>query len=75
MRMVTMRRDVNKCPLSGGACVNCSLYRGRHYNLCFQDHYQGNDRKGTGPVKSMGYLAAARIVKCTPGVTGRSTES
>jgi hypothetical protein len=58
-----MKRDANKCPLSGRACINCSLYRGRHYNLCFQDNYRGDNRKGTGPVRSMGHLAAARIVK------------
>jgi len=57
------KRDFDKCPLSGRACINCSLYRGRHFNLCFQDHYRGDNAKGTGPVKSMGYLAAGRIVK------------
>jgi len=33
------------------------------FNLCFQDHYRGDSRKGIGPVRSMGYLATARIVK------------
>jgi hypothetical protein len=59
-----------KCPVSGKACINCALYRGRHYNICFQDHYRGDDRKGTGPIISMGYLASARIVKrsqCSQG--------
>ncbi|MDI9613003.1 MAG: hypothetical protein QM330_08090 [Acidobacteriota bacterium] len=59
-----------KCPLSGKACINCALYRGRHFNLCFQDHYRGEDHKGTGPLKSMGYLAAARIVKYDQRKTG-----
>jgi len=58
-----MKRDSTKCPLSARACINCSLYRGRHYNLCFQDHYRGDNRKGTGPIRSMGYLAASRVVK------------
>lgn len=57
------KRDFDKCPLSRKGCINCSLYRGRHYNLCFQDHYRDDSTKGTGPVRSMGYLAASRIVK------------
>ena len=63
-------RSLIKCPLSGKACINCALYRGRHFNLCFQDHFRGDDRKGTGPLMSMGYLAAARIVKCEQCSTG-----
>jgi hypothetical protein len=59
-----------KCPLSGKACINCSLYRGRHFNQCFQDHYRGDNRKGTGPLISMGYLATGRIVKCDQCATG-----
>jgi hypothetical protein len=71
MAKKSLRNRLNqKCPLSGNACINCSLYRGRHFNLCFQDHYRGNSLKGTGPLKSMGYLAAARIVKCDQGSTG-----
>ncbi|NLV32226.1 MAG: hypothetical protein GXY47_13855 [Acidobacteria bacterium] len=58
------------CPLSGKACINCALYRGRHFNLCFQDHHRGDDQKGTGPLKSMGFPAAARIVKCDQCETG-----
>jgi len=52
-----------KCPISGFACINCSLYRGRHFNLCFQDHFRGDDSKGTGPIMSMGYLASGGVVK------------
>jgi len=59
-----------KCPISGHACINCSLYRGKHFNVCFQDHYRGDDSKGTGPLKSMGYPAAAKIVKCESCSTG-----
>jgi hypothetical protein len=71
--MVKMRQKVStnvKCPFSGKACINCALYRGRHFNICFQDHYRGDDRKGTGPLKSMGYPATARIVKCDQCSTG-----
>lgn len=53
-----------KCPISGKGCINCPLYRGKHYNQCFQDHYSGDDSKGTGPLFSMGYPASAVIVKC-----------
>lgn len=61
-----------KCPFSGRACINCAVYRGRHFNLCFQDHYRGDGSKGTGPLRSMGYLATARIVKSGPETTGSS---
>lgn len=34
------------CPFTGGKCVRCALYRGRHYNLCFTGHLQDtNDLK------------------------------
>jgi hypothetical protein len=29
------------CPFSGKLCKECSLYRGRHYLLCFDDRYRG----------------------------------
>ena len=54
-----------KCPISGTVCTNCPLYRGRHFNIYFQNHYGDDDRKGTGPLKSMGYPAAAIVVKIT----------
>jgi hypothetical protein len=63
-------RNKTKCPFSGKACINCAIYRGKHFNLCFQDHYRGDDGKGTGPLKSMGYPASARIVKCEQCSTG-----
>jgi len=59
-----------KCPISGNACINCSLYRGKHFNLCFQDHFGGDSTKLTGPLVSMGYPATARIVKCDNCSTG-----
>jgi hypothetical protein len=61
----SMSKGMNlKCPISGNACINCALYRGRHFNVCFQDHFRGDNAKGTGPLKSMGFPATARIVKC-----------
>jgi len=62
--MAKNNMKTNKCPISGKGCINCPLYRGRHYNQCFQDHYGGDDSKGTGPLFSMGYLASGAIVKC-----------
>ena len=29
------------CPFSGKYCKECSLYRGRHYLLCFNNRYRG----------------------------------
>ena len=59
-----------RCPLSGKACINCALYRGKHFNLCFQDHYRGDGTKGTGPLMSMGYPASAFIVRCDQALPG-----
>jgi len=63
-------KNAVKCPISGGVCINCALFRGRHFNLCFQDHYKGDDKKLTGPLVSMGYPASALIVKCDNCPTG-----
>lgn len=30
------------CPISRGMCVDCAVYRGRHYYLCFSKEYQGS---------------------------------
>jgi hypothetical protein len=29
------------CPFSSRPCRDCSLYRGRHYSLCFSEGYRG----------------------------------
>ncbi len=29
------------CPISGKACVECAIYRGRHYYLCYSPAYRG----------------------------------
>ena len=65
-----MLKSTVKCPISEKACINCALYRGRHFNLCFQDHYGEDNKKGTGPLKSMGYPATAHVVKCDKCSTG-----
>ena len=71
MAKKSLNKSINiKCPISGSACINCALYRGKHFNVCFQDHYRGDDRKGTGPLMSMGYPASAQIVKCENCSTG-----
>ena len=30
------------CPFSGGRCIGCPLYRGRHQFLCFSKYYNEN---------------------------------
>jgi hypothetical protein len=30
------------CPISRGACVECAIYRGRHYYLCYAPKYRGH---------------------------------
>ena len=30
------------CPFSGRLCEECSVYRGRHYYLCFSEDYRGH---------------------------------
>ena len=34
------KRKMN-CPFSGKGCKECSIYRGRHYFLCFSKRYRG----------------------------------
>lgn len=29
------------CPISGGACIECAIYRGRHYYLCYSKSFRG----------------------------------
>ena len=62
--MAKNNMNTTKCPISGKGCINCPLYRGKHFNQCFQDHYRGDDSKMTGPLFSMGYPASGAIVKC-----------
>ncbi len=30
------------CPISGTACIECAIYRGRHYYLCYSKAYKGS---------------------------------
>ncbi len=35
------------CPFSGRLCEECSLYRGRHYYMCYCEKYRGRlDKTG-----------------------------
>jgi molybdopterin converting factor small subunit len=34
------------CPFSKGPCVECAIYRGRHYYLCFARDYRGYAGEG-----------------------------
>jgi hypothetical protein len=29
------------CPITKGPCVECAIYRGRHFYMCFSKEYQG----------------------------------
>jgi len=29
------------CPFSKGACIDCAIYRGRHFYICFSKEYRG----------------------------------
>jgi len=29
------------CPISGTACRECAIYRGRHYYLCYSQNFRG----------------------------------
>jgi hypothetical protein len=41
-----MKKAIMICPFTGECCMECSLYRGRHQNLCFHQHFQNiNDQK------------------------------
>jgi len=34
------------CPFSKGPCIECAIYRGRHYYLCFAEDYGGYAGEG-----------------------------
>jgi hypothetical protein len=36
-----MAKEKMVCPFTKRMCVNCSIYRGRHYYMCFSKGYQG----------------------------------
>jgi len=37
-----MAKEKMMCPISKGMCVDCAIYRGRHYYLCFAKGYHGS---------------------------------
>ncbi len=37
-----MAKHKIQCPISGTACVECAIYRGRHYYLCYSAAYRGS---------------------------------
>lgn len=40
-----MAKEDMLCPFTGKLCRECSLYRGRHYYLCFNKKYRGHLEK------------------------------
>lgn len=39
-RSQSMAKAKMYCPISHGVCVECSIYRGRHYYLCYAPKYR-----------------------------------
>jgi len=37
-----MAKEKMVCPISKGICVDCAIYRGRHYYLCYSKGYHGS---------------------------------
>lgn len=37
-----MAKEKMVCPISKTMCVDCAIYRGRHYYLCFSKGYRGS---------------------------------
>ncbi|MCX5817997.1 MAG: hypothetical protein NTX75_17420 [Proteobacteria bacterium] len=37
-----MAKEKMICPISKTMCVDCAIYRGRHYYLCFSKGYHGS---------------------------------
>jgi hypothetical protein len=46
-----MAKEDMLCPFSGKLCRECSLYRGRHYYLCFSKKYRGHLEKSEGATR------------------------
>lgn len=36
-----MAKEEMICPITKGICVNCPIYRGRHYYMCYSKTYKG----------------------------------
>ncbi len=47
------------CPISGGVCVECAIYRGRHYYLCFAPKYRGHAGAPPAPTEKPGKQAGS----------------
>jgi hypothetical protein len=41
-----MAKSPVRCPFNGKLCIECHLYRGRHYYLCNCEHYRGYIKPG-----------------------------
>jgi hypothetical protein len=56
-----MKKARMVCPFTGGRCVRCSLYRGRHKNLCF--YAQDQNANGNKNIQKDPRWEKGRIVK------------
>ena len=41
-RYKIMAKHKIMCPITGTPCVECAIYRGRHYYLCYSQAYRGS---------------------------------
>ncbi len=46
------------CPITKGPCVECAIYRGRHFCMCFSREYQGASL-GIGQIEELKALYKA----------------
>jgi hypothetical protein len=53
-----MAKEDMICPFSGKLCRECSIYRGRHYYLCFCQQYRGYVAKSEPASKANGPVSA-----------------
>ena len=60
------------CPFSRKLCIECELYRGKHYFLCYCAKYRGNLGQSNEQVK---FNAAPSVVNFqTFGEAGKSMD-
>lgn len=49
-----MTKTAMVCPFSKGRCIECAIFRGRHFGLCFTTKYETREDE---VIKSKGYRA------------------
>ena len=67
-----MAKTPMRCPFNDKLCIECTLYRGRHYYLCNCEHYRGyikpKDKVITdGKLESAGFDKIKEVVRTMVG--------